>query len=235
MNKSSHCDVDTTICYHYSCGTTLKGLGLSLEAVHSLGRLLFDCWDRFHDCFTTRTRDTSALAHVYLKGLLLLPDERNYANIARRIIGPDDDGQSLQQFLSDSPWPYRRVFAQIQREISHEPALRGGILSLDESGDKRSGEFSAGSGRQYLGRLGKVDVGQVGVALSYSVEDFWAMVDAELYLPENWFEAGHAKLRQRLHVPEDLPFATKPPKRDRVGAGSEPGGRGGRLASPATA
>jgi SRSO17 transposase len=194
---------------------TLDGIdpgrwGLSLEAVHSLGRLLFDCWDRFHDCFTTRPRDTSALAHVYLKGLLLLPDERDYANIARRIIGPDDDGQSLQQFLSDSPWPYRRVFAQIQREISHEPALRGGILSLDESGDKRSGEFSAGSGRQYLGRLGKVDVGQVGVALSYSVEDFWAMVDAELYLPENWFEAGHAKLRKRLHVPEDLPFATKP-------------------------
>src|SRR4051794_8997090 len=77
--------------------------GLSLEAVRSLGRQLFDCWQRFHDCFTTRTRDTSALAHVYLKGLLLLPDQRNYANIARRVIGPEDDGQSLQQFMSDSP------------------------------------------------------------------------------------------------------------------------------------
>jgi len=42
---------------------------------------------------------------------LLLPDERNYANIARRIIAPDDDGQSLQQFMSDSPWPSARVFA----------------------------------------------------------------------------------------------------------------------------
>ena len=30
--------------------------------------------------------------------------------------------------------------------------------------------------------------------MSYSVEDFWALVGAELYLPENWFEAGHAKL-----------------------------------------
>jgi SRSO17 transposase len=36
------------------------------------------------------------------------------------------------------------------------------------------------------------------------------MVDAELYLPENWFEAGHAKLGKRLHVPDGLPFATKP-------------------------
>src|SRR5438105_4526509 len=119
-------------------GIDAERWGLSLEAVHSLGRQLFDCWDRFHDCFTTRTRDTSPLAHAYLKGLLLLPDERNYANIARKIIGPSEDGQSLQQFMSDSPWPAQRVFAQIQREISNAPALKGGILTLDESGDKRS-------------------------------------------------------------------------------------------------
>jgi SRSO17 transposase len=81
---------------------------------------------------------------------------------------------------------------------------------LDESGDKRSGELSAGSARQYLGRLGKVDVGQVGVALSYSVEDYWTMVDAELFLPENWFDADHAKLRERLHIPAARLFATKP-------------------------
>jgi len=191
-------------------GIDAKRWGLPLEAVESLGRQLFDCWDRFHDCFTTRTRDTSPFAHVYLKGLLLLPDERNYANIARRIIGPNSDGQALQQFMSDSPWSAQRVFAQIQQEIGHDPTLRGGVLSLDESGDKRAGEGSAGAARQYLGRLGKVDLGQVGVALSYSVEDFWALVDAELYLPQNWFDADHGELRRRLHIPEGLVFATKP-------------------------
>jgi SRSO17 transposase len=184
--------------------------GLSVEVVQTLGRQLYDCWDRFHDCFTTRTRDTSENAHVYLKGLLLMPKERNYANIARRVIGPDNDGQALQQFMSDSPWAAQRVFAQIQREIADTPELRGGVLSVDESGDRRSGEFSAGSGRQYIGRDGKVDVGQVGVALSYSVCDFWTMVDAELYFPENWFDADHAELRKRLHVPEGRVFATKP-------------------------
>ena len=191
-------------------GIDAKRWGLPLEAVYSLGRQLFDCWDRFHDCFTTCTRDTSSLAHVYLQGLLLLPEERNYANIARRIIGPKDDGQSLQQFMSDSPWLDQKVFTQIQREIRDDPALRGGILSLDESGDKRAGELSAGAARQYLGRLGKVDLGQVGVALSYSVEDFWVLVDAQLYLPVNWFDADHAKLRRRLHIPEGLLFASKP-------------------------
>jgi SRSO17 transposase len=194
---------------------TLDGLdpdrwGLPQEAVASLGRRLLGCWERFHDCFTTRTRDTSHLAHVYLQGLLLLPDERNYANIARRIIDPDNDGQSLQQFMSDSPWNANAVFARIQQDIGSDPQLRGGILSLDESGDKRSGELSAGAGRQYLGRLGKVDVGQVGVALSYSLEDFWSMVDAELFLPENWFDDDHARLRKRLHIPASRTFATKP-------------------------
>jgi SRSO17 transposase len=191
-------------------GVTPRRWGLPEEAVHDLGRLLFELWDRFHECFRTRTRDTSELAHVYLKGLLLLDGERNYVNIARRVLGLDNDGQSLQQFMSDSPWDAQRVFAQIQCEMRNDPQLSGGVLSLDESGDKRSGEQSAGAGRQYLGRLGKVDVGQVGVALSYSVVDFWTMVDAELYFPENWFEEDHAELRRQLHVPEGLVFATKP-------------------------
>src|SRR4051812_43282031 len=112
--------------------------------------------------------------------------------------------------MSDSPWDSQRVFTRIQEEIRLDTGLRGGVLSLDESGDKRSGELSAGSARQYLGRLGKVDVGQVGVALSYSTDDFWALVDAELFLPENWFEPSHATLRRRLHIPAGRVFATKP-------------------------
>src|SRR5215213_8308957 len=57
--------------------------GLPIEEVQSLCRLLFYFCVLFHDCFTTRTRDTSPLAHVYLNVRLLLPHERNYANIPR--------------------------------------------------------------------------------------------------------------------------------------------------------
>jgi len=72
--------------------------GWTYDQLDHLGQRLFDCWERYRDCFTTRIRDTSPLAHVYLQGLLLLPNERNDANIARRIVGPDDDGQALQNF-----------------------------------------------------------------------------------------------------------------------------------------
>jgi len=184
--------------------------GLTDEQLDQLGQRVFDCWSRYRDCFTTRTRDTSPLAHVYLQGLLLLPSERNYANIARRIVGPEDDGQALQNFMSDSPWQDDRVFARIQQDIAACPDLRDGALLLDESGDARAGDQSAGAARQYLGRLGKVDLGQVGVGLSYVQQGLWTLVDAELYLAQEWFRPDHAKLWEALHIPSDRTFATKP-------------------------
>ncbi len=55
--------------------------------------------------------------------------DRNYANIARRVIAPTDDGQNLQQFMSDSPWAGEKVFQQIQREIQQHQKLQDGMLT----------------------------------------------------------------------------------------------------------
>ncbi|MCL0079117.1 IS701 family transposase [Dehalococcoidia bacterium] len=123
-----------------------------------------------------------------------------------RVIDPGDDGQNFQQFMSDSPWSAGAVF---QAEVRQRPELRGGMLTLDESGDKKAGNQSAGVARQYLGRLGKVDLGQMGVALGYYQAAVWMMVDAELYLPEEWFDQAHADLRRRLHIPPDRTFSPK--------------------------
>jgi SRSO17 transposase len=183
--------------------------GLPAEAVADLASRLRRVWSRFRKCFTTKTRDTSEYAFVYLRGLLTMDTKRNYANIACRVIGPEDDGQNLQHFVSDSPWPAGSVFGQIRTEINQYPGFGGGMLTLDESGDKRSGDQSAGAARQHIGRLGKVDMGQVGVALGYYQHGVWTMVDAELYLPEVWFDEDHAKLRQRWHIPAERSFATK--------------------------
>ena len=183
--------------------------GLPMEAVDELGGRLYQIWDRFRECFKTRTRDTSPCAHNYLRGLLTMETKRTYANIARRVVDRDDDGQAMQQFMSDSPWDAKPVFVQIQDEIAANPLLRGGMLCLDESGDEKAGDQSAGAARQYLGRYGKVDMGQVGVCLSYHQGGTWAMVDAELFFPEGWFDRAHAELRTRWYVPENRRFATK--------------------------
>src|SRR3990170_4737894 len=184
--------------------------GLPAEAVAGLGDRLRGVWSRFRFCFRTRTRDASGHAFVYLRGLLTLPEQRNYANIARRVNGLEDDGQGLQQFMSDSPWAEQAVFDRIQDQVTARPEMRGGMWTLDESGDKRAGDQAAGTARQYLGRLGKVDLGQVGVMLGYCQSGMWAMVDARLYLPEVWFDQDHAPLWKRWHIPPEKTFLTKP-------------------------
>ncbi len=184
--------------------------GLPAEAVKALAERLYHAWARFHHLFKTKTRDSGLLAFVYLRGILTMETKRNFANIARRVIDLNDDGQSLQQFMSDSPWSAQAVFDRIQAEIVGRPELSGGMLTLDESGDERSGDQSAGAARQYLGRLGKKEMGQVAVGLGYYKNSTWALVDAELYFPENWFDKDHAKLRQRWYIPAERTFATKP-------------------------
>ncbi|MEM3565196.1 MAG: IS701 family transposase [Candidatus Jordarchaeaceae archaeon] len=183
--------------------------GIPVEETPKLGSTLHHFWTHFQARFKTKTRDASKQAQIYLRGLLTMEGKRNYANIARKINGPEEDGQKLQHFVSDSPWPTHPVFEQIQAEVGQQPELQGGMLTLDESGNKKSGDKSAGTARQYIGRLGKVDLGQVGVILGYCKTDIWLIVDAELYLPQKWFNQEHALLRRRYHIPEERNFKTK--------------------------
>jgi len=184
--------------------------GLPQEAIADLGNLLHRTWSRFRACFKTKTRDASEHAWTYLRGLVGMDTKRNYANIARRVNGLEDDGQNVQQFMSDSPWSAQAVIQQVQAEIKATPELRqGGVLLLDESADEKAGPDSAGAGRQHNGRLGKVEMSQVGVFLAFYKDVVWTWVDGELFLPEHWFTDAMAKARQRAGVPKERQFETK--------------------------
>jgi SRSO17 transposase len=147
---------------------------------------------------------------------LTLEDQRNFANIERRL-EPGKDGQQLQQFMSDWPWSAVAVYERIQGEIKTEPRLqRGGLLIVDETADAKAGEGSAGSGQQYNGRdngrEGLVELCQGATCLSFvpPAEGVGTLVDNELFLPEHWFSASYAALRQKLGVPPERTFPTKP-------------------------
>lgn len=142
--------------------------GLPMEAITSLGDRLQDCRARYRGCFKTKTRDGAEHAWTYLRGLLEMKTGRNFANIARRVTDPEEDGQNLQQFMSDSPWEAQAVIEKVQQEIASTSGLQeGGVLLLDESADEKAGPKSAGAGRQYNGRLGKIEMSQVGVFLAF--------------------------------------------------------------------
>src|ERR1043166_10055139 len=182
--------------------------GLSAEAVAHLGDRLYQFWLRFRDGFTTRTRDTSEHAYDYLRAQLTMDTERNFANMDRTLNG--GDGQTLQHFMSNSPWSGQVVFSQIQAELKAIPALaHGSTLMLDESADEKAGTHSAGAPRQDNGRLGKVDGCRVDTCLTSANGGLWAMVDGELFWPEEWFGAAFAQRRQELGIPAERRFATK--------------------------
>jgi len=202
---------DETAEAYESCEPALhapRRWGLSAEAVAHLGDRLYQFWLRFRGGFTTRTRDTSEHAYDYLRAQLTMDTERNFANMDRTLNG--GDGQALQHFMSNSPWSGQGVFSQIQAEIKAIPALaQGSTLILDESADEKAGTHNAGASRQYNGRLGKVDVCRVDTCLTYANGGLWAMVDGELFLPEEWFGAAFAQRRKELGIPAERRFETK--------------------------
>ena len=184
--------------------------GLPAEAIAGLADRLHALWTRFRPGFQTSTRDGSCHAWVYLRGILTMTTKRTFANIARRVVSPTDDGQALQQFLSDSPWSAQAVIHHVQTDLAATPALEhGGMLILDERPDAKAGLHSAGAARQWNGRLGKVDLCQVGVFLAFATTTLWTWIDGELFLPEQWFAPELAAERTRLGIPPARQFATK--------------------------
>jgi SRSO17 transposase len=135
---------------------------------------------------------------------------RNYANIARQT-GTSE--QNMQHFMTNSPWQSEGIYRQIAAEIQATAALsRGGVLILDESAEEKAGEHSAGAQKQHNGRLGKVEMSQVGVFLAYAnLKEFpvWTWVAGDLFLPEAWCTDAMAAQRRELEVPEAVRFRTK--------------------------
>jgi SRSO17 transposase len=185
--------------------------GLCLAAILDLGLRLYRFWERYRHVFASRTRDTSSNAYLYLRAMLTLDHERNFKNMARRL-DQGGDGQALQHFMSTSPWDKGAVFRQIQTDLSAIPAVRqGSVVILDESADAKAGEQSAGAARQRNGRLGKVDVCQVGTSLAYAnvAANLWTLIDGELFLPEVWLTPAYADQRQACGVPAEQVFQPK--------------------------
>jgi SRSO17 transposase len=181
--------------------------GIPLEEVPQLGERLLGYCTRFSRYLQTRTRDTSEYGYKYLSGLLRMETERNMANVGRQT---DVSGQNLQHFISNSPWSGRALIEAIQDEIKVHPAFQEACLVLDESAEEKTGDESAGAGRQHNGRLGKIEMSQVGVFLSLVTPKVNTWIDGELYIPEHWFNATHAEKRKALGIPDDRTFQKKP-------------------------
>ena len=140
----------------------------------------------------------------YIEGLLIPGQRKSIEPMAERL---GVDSQSLQQFLTDSPWNDDDVWTAIRREvIPHLEPIEAWIV--DETGWLKQGQHSVGVGHQYCGAVGKSANCQVSVEVA--VSDGWiaAPVAGRLYLPESW-TSDRSRCKQ-AGVPDNIPFATKP-------------------------
>lgn len=161
----------------------------------------------FSDFFVCHRKDNSETAHKYLCGLI--QSERSNMERMEEAV-PETDYESLQQFISNSPWSYRDVIRRVSVKADE---LLGGTgmtaLIIDESGFSKKGITSVGVARQWNGRLGKTDNCQVAVYGALSSGDRVLLTDVELFLPKEWTEDG-ARCR-RSGVPETrIENKTKP-------------------------
>ena len=163
-------------------------------------------YESYKSYFATKTRSVETAASQYSQGLLLQQGRGNMTKYANNVQGAS--ARRFQYFISESPWEYRPMIAQIQRDVmEHIGDARDGAIHIDETGFPKQGENSVGVKRQYCGRLGKVDNCQVAVCLGYTKGSMRTLIDTELYVPEDW--ANDQSRREECGIPEDLKFKTK--------------------------
>jgi len=118
--------------------------------------------------------------------------------------------QNMQQFITDSPWSGYDLISVLQQDITMHPQFqKESVLIIDESANEKAGKHSAGAGRQHNGRLGKIEMSQVGVFLSLTNGGYHNWIDGELYFPKKWFTDEYATKRKRIGLPKERTFATK--------------------------
>ena len=96
------------------------------------------------------------------------------------------DRKTLQHFVGESAWEDRPLRDELIRQVGAQLGEAEGVIAFDPSSFPKSGKQSVGVGRQWCGRLGKIDNCQVGVYMAYVSSHGHAFVDVEMSLPHAW-------------------------------------------------
>ena len=141
----------------------------------------FERWcQQFDDCWKNPPQKRG-FRH-YLGGLLGESERKNISQMANNSIGVVYN--RLHHFIADSPWEASKINQrrlEIINKRSQTKFRRGFSLILDDSGHRKSGNFTSGVGRQYIGEIGKTDNGIVTVTTHYYDGKKSLPLDIELY------------------------------------------------------
>ena len=168
-------------------------------------RPCMDRLDAFMDSFLPHFYRTEHRRHActIVKGLLSDLKRKTVEPIA---IDHNQHRRALQRFVGAGCWDDDDVLGELRRQVAREFGDPSGVLIIDPTAFAKKGTGSVGVGRQWCGRLGKVDNCQLGVFLGYASSSGAALVDRRLYLPKAWTE-DRARMTA-AHVPKSVEFQT---------------------------
>lgn len=172
---------------------------VSVAAVRGCCQRLERFLRRYLPCFYRE--EQRELARVVLQGKLSKLERKTSEPIAYQA---GRQRKPVQHFVGAGAWDDGAVMTEMRQHVAEELADPEAVFVLDPSGFAKKGTASCGVARQWCGRLGKVDNCQVGVFLAYVSEHGKALVDRQLYLPEDW--AADDERRELCHVPDDVTF-----------------------------
>src|SRR5664280_2612384 len=142
----------------------------------------------------------------YLQGLLSGCERKNGWQLAEWM--GEAAPYAVQHLLDRARWDAEKARDRIRSYVVEELHSTEAVLIVDETGFLKKGLHSAGVKRQYSGTAGRIENSQVGVFLCYGSDQGAALVDRELYIPQEWAE--DPERRREAGIPETVEFATKP-------------------------
>ncbi len=185
---------------------------MTAEQVAALGPAFTEFLRCFRRCFATN--NTFAHLGTYCRGLL--------SDLARKSVEPIALAagcavRTLQEFLTHHAWDQQRMRDELQRRVAREhlpaPGSKptGGVGTVgwvDETSVPKKGDKTPGVQRQYCGASGKIDNCLVTVHLACRCGQFMTMLDNDLFLPEQTWDADRDRCRA-AHVPDDVTYRSK--------------------------
>jgi SRSO17 transposase len=162
---------------------------------------------RYRDCFTQQR--TATHFDNYGRGLLSDLPRKSVEPIA---LACGTAVRTLQEFLITADWDQDGARTQLQTRVAEVLAgfpadPLGNVGVIDETSSLKKGDRTPGVQRQYLGCVGKLDNGIVTVHVGVARGTFQALLDADLFLPEDW-DADRTRCR-KAGIPDAVRYRPK--------------------------
>lgn len=185
---------------------------MTAEQIVGLGPAFSEYLRALRPCFVTG--NTFRHFQTYARGLL--------SDLPRKSVEPmalagGTAVRTLQEFLTQHVWDHDAMLAQNQRRIveQHLPAPGEpsadelGVLGLiDETSVVKKGDKTPGVQRQYCGAVGKIENCIVTVHLAVKHGSFNAILDSDLFLPEESWDLDRARCAA-AGIPDNITYRSK--------------------------